>query len=381
MKKAILMPDSFKGTMSSSEICAIMRERILEHFPECAVSSIPVADGGEGTVDCFLEAMGGQRVSVRVKGPFMEDIDSFYGIVQTSCKTAVIEMAAAASLPMVLGREDPRVTTTYGVGQLIRHAIENGCKKLIVGLGGSCTNDMGAGAAAGAGAKFYDKDGNEFVPTGATLDRIADVDLTALKSLLEGVEVVAMCDIDNPLYGPTGAAYVFAPQKGADAETVKLLDANLAAAADTVKSRLGVDVANIPGAGAAGGMGAGMVAFFGARLMPGIDTVLDTVSFDSIAADADFIFTGEGKIDSQSLRGKVVIGIAGRAKKLNTPVIAVVGDIGDNMEPAYEMGVSAIFSTNRVAVEFPKAKLRAKSDMSLTMDTVLRTLKLGAAMN
>lgn len=380
MKKAILMPDSFKGTMSSSEICAIMRQRILEHFPDCAVSSIPVADGGEGTVDCFLEAMGGERVSVRVKGPFMEDIDSFYGIVQTSCKTAVIEMAAAASLPMVLGRENPRVTTTYGVGQLIRHAIENGCKKLIVGLGGSCTNDMGAGAAAGAGAKFFDKDGKEFVPMGATLDKVADIDLTELKALLRGVEVVAMCDIDNPLYGPTGAAYVFAPQKGADADTVKLLDANLVAAADTVKARLGIDVADIPGAGAAGGMGAGMVAFFGARLMPGIETVLDTVSFDSIAADADFIFTGEGKIDSQSLRGKVVIGIAGRAKKLNTPVIAVVGDIGDNMEPAYEMGVSAIFSTNRVAVDFSKAKLRAKSDMSLTMDTVLRTLKLGANM-
>ena len=381
MKKAILMPDSFKGTMSSSEICAIMRGRILEYFPDCDVVSIPVADGGEGTVDCFLEAMHGERVSVRVKGPFMQDIDSFYGIVETSCKTAVIEMAAAASLPMVLGREDPRVTTTYGVGQLIRHAVENGCKKLIVGLGGSCTNDMGAGAAAGAGAKFFDGDGKEFVPTGATLDKIAAVDLAELEALLEGIEVVAMCDIDNPLYGPTGAAYVFAPQKGADADTVKLLDANLAAAADTVKSKLGIDVANIPGAGAAGGMGAGMVAFFGARLMPGIETVLDTVSFDAIAADADFIFTGEGKIDSQSLRGKVVIGIAGRAKKLNTPVIAVVGDIGDNMEPAYEMGVSAIFSTNRVAVEFPKAKLRAKSDMSLTMDTVLRALKLGAAMN
>ena len=380
MKKAILMPDSFKGTMSSSEICAIMRGRILEYYPDCDVVSIPVADGGEGTVDCFLEAMNGERVSVRVKGPFMEDIDSFYGVVTTSCKTAVIEMAAAASLPMVLGREDPRVTTTYGVGQLIRHAVENGCKKLIVGLGGSCTNDMGAGAAAGAGAKFFDKDGKEFVPTGATLDKIADVDLTELKSLLDGIEVVAMCDIDNPLYGPTGAAYVFAPQKGADADTVKLLDANLAAAADTVKSKLGTDVANIPGAGAAGGMGAGMVAFFGARLMPGIETVLDTVNFDTIAADADFIFTGEGKIDSQSLRGKVVIGIAGRAKKLNTPVIAVVGDIGDNMEPAYEMGVSAIFSTNRVAVDFSKAKLRAKSDMSLTMDTVLRALKLGSAM-
>lgn len=380
MKKAILMPDSFKGTMSSSEICAIMKGRILEYFPSCDVISIPVADGGEGTVDCFLEAMNGERVNVRVKGPFMDDIDSFYGIVMTSCKTAVIEMAAAASLPMVSGREDPRVTTTYGVGQLIRHAVLNGCKKIIVGLGGSCTNDMGAGAAAGAGAKFFDKDGKEFVPTGATLEKIADVDLSELKALLDGIEMVAMCDIDNPLYGRTGAAYVFAPQKGADADTVKLLDANLVAAADTVKAKLGVDVADIPGAGAAGGMGAGMVAFFGARLMPGIDTVLDTVDFERIAADADVIFTGEGKIDSQSLRGKVVIGIAGRAKKMQKPVIAVVGDIGDNMEPAYEMGVSAIFSTNRVAVDFSKAKLRAKSDMSLTMDTVLRTLKLGANM-
>ncbi|MBQ9079463.1 MAG: glycerate kinase [Clostridia bacterium] len=379
MKKAILMPDSFKGTMSSSEICAIMRARILEYFPDCEVSSIPVADGGEGTVDCFLEAMGGERVTVAVKGPFMEDIEGFYAIVNNG-QTAIIEMAAAASLPMVAGREDPRVTTTYGVGQLIRDAVNRGCKRLIIGLGGSCTNDMGAGAAAGAGVKFYNAQGKEFVPTGATLAEIAKIDVTAVRELLNGIEVVAMCDIDNPLYGPTGAAYVFAPQKGADADMVKLLDANLAAAAQTVKAQLGVNVADMPGAGAAGGMGAGMVAFFGARLMPGIETVLDTVEFERIAADADVIFTGEGRIDSQSLRGKVVIGIAGRAKKVGVPVIAVVGDIGDNMEPAYEMGVSCIFSTNRVAVDFSKAKPRAKSDMSLTVDTVLRTLKLGAGM-
>lgn len=379
MKKAILMPDSFKGTMSSSEICAIMRARILEYFPDCEVSSIPVADGGEGTVDCFLEAIGGERVTVAVKGPFMEDIEGFYAIVNNG-QTAIIEMAAAASLPMVAGREDPRVTTTYGVGQLIRDAVNRGCKRLIIGLGGSCTNDMGAGAAAGAGVKFYNAQGKEFVPTGATLAEIAKIDVTAVRELLNGIEVVAMCDIDNPLYGPTGAAYVFAPQKGADADMVKLLDANLAAAAQTVKAQLGVNVADMPGAGAAGGMGAGMVAFFGARLMPGIETVLDTVEFERIAADADVIFTGEGRIDSQSLRGKVVIGIAGRAKKVGVPVIAVVGDIGDNMEPAYEMGVSCIFSTNRVAVDFSKAKPRAKSDMSLTVDTVLRTLKLGAGM-
>lgn len=379
MKKAILVPDSFKGTMSSSEICAIMRSEILKHFPECEVKSIPVADGGEGTVDCFLEAMGGERVTLTVKGPFMEDIEGFYAIVEGG-STAIIEMAAAASLPMVLGRENPRVTTTYGVGQLIRDAVSRGCKKIIVGLGGSCTNDMGAGAAAGAGAIFYDADGNAFVPTGATLDKICKIHVTELTKLLDGVKITAMCDIDNPLYGENGAAYVFSPQKGADAQTVKLLDDNLRACADTVKRELGAYVDTLPGAGAAGGMGAGMVAFFGAELKSGIDTVLDTVGFEKLAADADVIFSGEGRIDSQSLRGKVVIGIAQRAKKLGVPVIAIVGDIGDNMDSAYDMGVGAIYSINRIAVDFPKAKTRSKSDLALTVDTVMRTLKLGAKM-
>ena len=376
MKKVIFMPDSFKGTMSSSEICAIMKEQVLAHFPDCKTMSIPVADGGEGTVECFIEAMNGERVTLTAKGPYMEDIESFYATVDGG-KTAIIEMAATASLPMVLGRENPCLTTTFGVGQLIRDAVAKGCKKIVVGLGGSCTNDMGAGAAAGAGAVFYDADGNTFVPTGSTLHKIAKIDVSAIKKLLEGIEITAMCDIDNPLYGETGAAYVFSPQKGADPDTVKLLDENLREGAETVKKELGIDVADIPGAGAAGGMGAGMVAFFGATLKPGIETVLDTVGFEDIAKDADFIFTGEGRIDSQSLRGKVVIGIAGRAKAINVPVIAIVGDIGDNMEPAYDMGVSAIYSINRVAVDFSKAKHRSKSDLALTVDTVMRTLKLG----
>ena len=375
MKKIILMPDSFKGTMSSSEICALMKEQILRHFPDCKVDSIPVADGGEGTVECFIEAMNGVRYTLTVKGPYMENIEGFYATVDGG-KTAIIEMAAAASLPMVAGRENPRLTTTYGVGELIKDAVARGCKKIVVGLGGSCTNDMGVGAAAGAGAIFYDADGKSFVPTGATLSKIAKIDVKPLKELLGDVEIVAMCDIDNPLYGESGAAYVFSPQKGANPETVKLLDDNLRACAKTVKSELGVDVADLPGAGAAGGMGAGMVAFFGATLKPGIDTVLDTVGFESIAADADMIITGEGRIDSQSLRGKVVIGIAQRAKEINTPVIAVVGDIGDNMEPAYEMGVTAIYSINRVAVPFSVAKHRSKSDLALTVDTLMRTLKI-----
>ncbi len=379
MKKAILMPDSFKGTMSSSEICAIMKFEIIKHFPDCQIKSIPVADGGEGTVDCFIEAMGGERVTLTVKDPFMEDIEGFYAIVEGGT-TAIIEMAATASLPMVQGRENPRLTTTYGVGQLIRDAVARGCKKIIVGLGGSCTNDMGVGAAAGAGALFYDADGNTFIPTGGTLEKIAKIDVSALREMLGDVEITAMCDIDNPLYGESGAAYVFSPQKGADPDTVKVLDDNLRACSDTVKKELGVDVSALPGAGAAGGMGAGMVAFFGATLKSGIDTVLDTVGFENIAADADVIFTGEGKIDNQSLRGKVVIGIAQRAKMISVPVIAVVGDIGDNMESAYDMGISAIYSINRVAVDFSKAKVRSKSDLALTIDTVMRTLKLGANM-
>ena len=375
MKKIILMPDSFKGTMSSSEICALMKEQILRHFPDCQVDSIPVADGGEGTVECFIEAMNGVRHTLTVKGPFMEDITGFYATVDGG-RTAIIEMAAAASLPMVAGREDPRRTTTYGVGELIKDAVSRGCKKIVVGLGGSCTNDMGVGAAAGAGALFYDADGKSFVPTGATLSHIAKIDVAPLRAMLGDVEIVAMCDIDNPLYGESGAAYVFSPQKGASPETVKLLDDNLKACAATVKSELGVDVADLPGAGAAGGMGAGMVAFFGATLKAGIDTVLDTVDFEHIAADADMIITGEGRIDSQSLRGKVVIGIAQRAKEINVPVVAIVGDIGDNMEPAYELGVTAIYSINRVAVPFSVAKHRSKSDLALTVDTLMRTLKI-----
>ena len=375
MKKIILMPDSFKGTMSSSEICALMKEQILRHFPDCLVDSIPVADGGEGTVECFIEAMNGERHTLTVKGPFMEDITGFYATVDGG-KTAIIEMAAAASLPMVAGREDPRRTTTYGVGELIKDAVSRGCKKIVVGLGGSCTNDMGVGAAAGAGAVFYDADGKSFIPTGATLSNIARIDISTLRAMLGDVEIVAMCDIDNPLYGESGAAYVFSPQKGAKPDTVKLLDDNLKACAATVRSELGVDVADLPGAGAAGGMGAGMVAFFGATLKPGIDTVLDTVDFERIAADADMIITGEGRIDSQSLRGKVVIGIAQRAKEINVPVVAIVGDIGDNMEPAYEMGVTAIYSINRVAVPFSVAKHRSKSDLALTVDTLMRTLKI-----
>lgn len=374
MKKVVLIPDSFKGTMSSTEICEIMSRVIRNYFPHAEIISVPVADGGEGSVDAFLAAVGGKKVRLNVKGPYLEEIESFYGILPDN--TAVIEMAAAAGLPIVGNNKHAEKTTTYGVGQLIEHAAKAGCKRIIVGLGGSCTNDGGVGAAAALGVRFYDAMGNAFTPVGETLGNIASVDVSQLNSALSGIELITMCDIDNPLCGPQGASVVFAPQKGANEATVQMLDENLSHLADIVERDLNIDIRNIAGAGAAGGMGGGMVAFLNSRLQMGIETVLDTVGFDSMLEGTDLVITGEGKIDSQSLHGKVVIGVAHRTKKAGIPLIAIVGDIGDNIEKVYEEGVDAIFSINRVAMPFYRVRKRCKSDLMLTMDNLMRFISL-----
>lgn len=370
MKKVILIPDSFKGSISSSEICSIMEKSIKKHFPSTQVISLPVADGGEGSVDAFLQAIGGNRIEIEVSGPYGKPINSFYGVLKNS--TAIVEMAAAAGLPLVGENKSAAKTTTYGVGELINHAVEAGYKKIVVGLGGSCTNDGGCGAAAAMGAVFKDSNGNKFVPTGETLSKIHSIDTSEISRRLSGVEIVSMCDIDNPLCGLTGAAHVFGPQKGADEEEVNLLDKGLENLAEVVKRDLKLDIKNLPGSGAAGGMGGGMVAFFASELKMGIEVVLDTVEFDSLLEGTDMVFTGEGKIDSQSLRGKVVIGVARHTKKFNVPLVAIVGDIEDPIDKAYDMGVSAVFSTNRLAKPFSEVKAFSKRNMELTMDNIMR---------
>lgn len=372
MDKIVLIPDSFKGTMSSAEICGIIKEQIKKYYPGSEVISIPVADGGEGSVDAFLTAIGGRKVFTQVKGPYMEDMEAFYGVVNED--TAIVELAACAGLPLVEDNRHPDKTTTYGVGQLMVHAAAHGYKKIIVGIGGSCTNDLGTGAAAAAGVRFYDRAGQEFLPAGGTLCEIHRIDVSGLDPALKDAEIIGMCDIDNPLYGAKGAAYVFAPQKGADENLVKSLDNGLKSASRIIQEQLNKDIAQIPGAGAAGGVGGGMVAFFGAKLQMGIEVILDTVGFDKLAESANLIISGEGKMDTQSLGGKVVIGVARRAKRLGVPVIAVVGDIGDGIEQAYEEGVSGVFSINRVAVDFKEAKHRCKSDLALTADNLMRFL-------
>ena len=373
MKKAVLIPDSFKGTLSSADICGIMKARINARFPGCEVVSIPVADGGEGSVDAFLTALGGEKIWLEVKNPYFEPMEAFYGLIDSG-KTAVVEMASCAGLPLVEGRRDPSKTTTYGVGQLILDAAKRGVSKIVVGLGGSSTTDGGCGAAAAVGVKFLAKNGEEFVPVGGNLQEIDRIDLSGRSELLKGIEIVTMCDIDNPMYGPNGAACIFGPQKGADPEMVKFLDDGLIHLGEVIKSDLGRNLTQIPGGGAAGAMGVGMMAFFDSTLQMGIETVLDTVGFDSIIADADAIFTGEGKIDSQSLRGKVVIGVARRAKKQGKDVIAVVGGSDLGMEPAYEEGVRAIFTINRLPQDLSVSRNFSHENLAFVMDNILRMM-------
>lgn len=373
LKKVIVIPDSFKGTMSSLEVCKSMKEAIHKLVPDCNVLCIPVADGGEGTVDCFLSAIPkAKKVSLTVTGPFEEPVDCYYAVTGN---TAIIEMAQAAGLPLAEGRLNPKAATSYGVGEMIRHGVEvSGCREIIIGLGGSCTNDAGVGCARALGVTFMDADGRSFVPTPVTLHKIASFDSSGAGKLLEHCTITAMCDIQNPMHGEQGAAYVFAPQKGADQGCVKELDENLAALGGVMEKCLGRDVASIPGAGAAGAMGAGIVAFLNGQLKSGIDTVLDLVRFEEELADADLVFTGEGKIDAQSLGGKVVVGIARRAREHKVPVIAVVGAIGEGAFGAYELGVNAIFSINTAAVDFEIARWHSRENLGVTMENIVRVL-------
>lgn len=366
MERFVLVPDSFKGTLSSQEVCDVLREEILRARPDAQVVSIPVADGGEGSVDAFLKAVGGQRIEVPCHGPHMEPMTGFYGMLPDG--TAVIEMAAAAGLPLAGTRLEPDKTTTYGVGELMAAAADRGARRIILGLGGSATNEGGCGAAAALGTRFLDEQGNAFVPTGGTMDRIGRIDVSGQRAL---PEITVMCDIDNPLCGPTGASAVFGPQKGADGAMIERLDAGLAHLAVVIRRDLGADIADLPGAGAAGGMGGGAVAFWGGRLQMGIETVLDTVGFDDVVRGARMVFTGEGRLDGQSVRGKVVAGVARRAARQGVPVVAVVGAVGDGADGIYELGVSAVFTTNHAPESFETARLHARENLRRTARNIM----------
>ena len=375
MQNFILVPDSFKGTLSAIEVCNIMKSSIKNLYKDANIISVPVADGGEGTVDAFLYALGGEKKSIWVSDAFNEQkILAHYAMLKDNI--AVIEMAACAGLPLVKNRLEPDKTTTFGVGELIIDAINSGAKKIILGLGGSATNDGGCGMASALGVKFKDEQDQEFIPTGGTLSQIYKIDMNNIYSKIKDIEFISMCDVDNPLCGRLGASAVFAPQKGADEDMVKSLDEGLAHLAKIIKRDLHIEVKDIKGAGAAGGLGAGSIAFLQSKLTKGIDVILDTIKFDELVSKADIVFTGEGKFDSQSLHGKVVMGVANRSQKYKTPVIVVTGAIGENIQEAYNKGITAIFSINKEPMEFSKSALKSKENMILTMENILRLLKI-----
>lgn len=370
MAKYVLIPDSFKGTLSSEDICRIASEEILRLEPEAEICAIPVADGGEGTVDAFLAAVGGTRAEVPCTGPCGQEVMGFYGLLPDG--TAVVEMAAAAGLPLAGACRDPEKTTTYGVGQLMAHALSRGAKRLVLGLGGSATNDGGCGAAAALGAEFLDAEGRAFVPTGGTLTQIAHIRMEGLRETLAGAEVTVMCDIDNPLCGPAGAAAVFGPQKGADAAMVARMDAGLRHLAEMLEKDVGMEVLTLAGGGSAGGFGAGAAAFFGGQLRMGIDVVLDLTGFDWKCRGASLVITGEGHLDSQSLRGKTVVGVARRARALGVPAAALVGGCETALDAVYAEGVSGVFPIHPALCTWPQAAARTEEDLRFTMGNLLR---------
>lgn len=372
MKKILVMPDSFKGTMTSIEACDIIEKAIADICPEIIVQKIPIADGGEGSVDCFLQTLGGEKIYEKVNSPNFQKIEAYYGLINGG-KTAVIEMAACAGLPLT-EEKNPEKTTTYGVGELIVAAINKGVSKIILGLGGSSTNDCGTGMLSALGAKFYDINNQEFVPVGGTLNKVAKVNLTDLEKTLSGIQIITMCDIDNPLYGSNGASKIYARQKGADDIMIQNLEQNVIHFASFCVENKFCDEPNFAGAGAAGGMGFAAKCFLHSEIAMGIEVILDTIKFDTLLLDTFMVISGEGKIDAQSLSGKVVIGIAKRTKAKSVPLLAVVGDIGEGAENAYSKGVTAVFSINRVALPYKELRVRAKADLYKTICDIMRLL-------
>lgn len=355
----IIAPDSFKGTMTAVEVCQIIKAA-FEEYNNCPETvCLPIADGGEGTVDALL-FNGGKRVTVTVKDPYMNDIESVFGILPDG--TAVIEMAAASGLPLAGENKNPKLTTTYGTGQLIKAALDHGCRKIIIGIGGSATNDGGIGCLSALGIKFCTESGEETELNGKGLIELERVDVTYLDSCISEAEIQVLCDVTSPLYGREGAAYVFAPQKGADEEAVEFLDNALRHYARITEHTKGFDYSWLPGAGAAGGLGFGLVSYLDAKLVRGAPTILKTMGLDTLAPKADLIITGEGCFDEQSLLGKAPSCVAEMAG--DTFVIAVAGKC--TVDPGANSRIKKVYVTNVENKPFEQVKTDCFDDLRKT---------------
>lgn len=377
--KIVIASDSFKGSNTSLTVAGRIEAGIRKVFSDAEVVKIAIADGGEGTVEAMISGAGGRLVTACVTGPLGEERDAFFGILDNG--DAVIEMAASSGLPLVPpDRRDPRITTTYGTGQLISKAMDAGVRRIYIGIGGSATNDGGIGMAQALGVSFRDADGAELGFGGAGLAGLAKIDISGIDPRLADTEIVVSCDVNNPLCGTRGASAIFGPQKGATPAMVAELDAALAHYASIVRTQLGLDLAATAGAGAAGGLGYALLVFTRSTLRPGIGIVLDVCGFDTKAADADLVITGEGRIDAQSIMGKVPVGVGQRAKQLGLPVLAIVGDIGQGAEAVYACGVDAIMSTVNRAMPLEEAMSRSGELLEDAAERVMRMIQIGLVM-
>ncbi|MGW9528187.1 glycerate kinase family protein [Paenibacillus terrae] len=376
-KTFVLAPDSFKESMTAKEVCIAMEKGLRKVYPAANYVHIPMADGGEGTVQSLVDATGGQLRYIEVTGPLGEPVTAAYGLLGDGT-TAAIEMASASGIHLVnKDNKNPLKTTTYGTGELIRECLNQGIRKIIIGIGGSATNDGGTGMAEALGARFLDAKGNTLPRGGGSLGELASIDISSLDERLQQVQLIVACDVTNPLCGAHGASHVFGPQKGATPEMVQQLDANLAHYADVVKRQLGKDVRDLPGAGAAGGLGAGLLIFTQAVLQKGIEIVIEYTGLKQKLANADIVFTGEGGIDFQTKFGKTPYGVAQAAKQSGKKVIAVAGYVGEGIDTLYQEGIDAVFGIVPGASELDKLLVEGPQNVERTCENIARLLQFG----
>ena len=368
--------DSFKGSLSSEKIIELLKESAENVFPGCETRGVPIADGGEGTVDAVIAVTKGEKRVIEVHGPLMENVESSSGIFHGDC--AIIEMAAASGLPMVSPeKRNPLNTTTYGTGELIRDALDQGYQKISIAIGGSATNDGGMGAMRALGIRFLDAEGKELEGRGSDLAKVVDIDSTNLHSAVAEAEFTVMCDVNNPLTGPKGATYTFGKQKGGTPEILDELEMGMKNYAMVIQKKFGINVDSIAGAGAAGGLGAALCVFLNAEMKSGIETVLDLIDFDGLLEETDLVVTGEGQIDWHSAFGKVPSGIGQRCQAKGIPAVAVVGGMGSGAEKIYEFGVESIIPTINGAMEMEEALERAEELYRGATERMFRMIRVG----
>ncbi|HDI3140262.1 TPA: glycerate kinase [Vibrio cholerae] len=370
--KVVIAPDSFKESLTAKQVCHAIQAGLARVWHDAKFVSIPVADGGEGTVQSLVDATQGRLLEVKVMGPQGKRVEAFYGMLGDN-QTAVIEMAAASGLHHVpVAQRDPKLTTSFGTGELIRHALDQGVTKLIIGLGGSATNDGGVGMLAALGARFTNADGDPIQLTGGGLRELTHIDLQDFDPRLLHCDILVACDVNNPLCGDKGASAVFGPQKGATPEDVQLLDGTLRQFGLLTEKVTGKMVLESAGAGAAGGMGAALLAYTQAILRPGIEIVLETVQLAHQVSDADLVITGEGRIDSQTVHGKTPMGVAKVAKRFDVPVLALCGCTGDNYQAVYQCGIDAVFAAVPRAMSLEDALKESDFNLADLAENVAR---------